>query len=112
MSEQPNAEDFLAKLVELSEEQLRWQRAAVLPTVRETVRSTLSTEQQRKAFEMCDGTVASSDVATAVKTSKQNLSGWTRRWRDVGIAYEVSGRRIRHLASLNSLGIPLKPEER
>jgi hypothetical protein len=40
------------------------------------------------------------------------LSGWTRRWRDLGIAYEVApARRIKHLASLKSLGISGKASE-
>ena len=102
--------DPMERLVELAEEQLRWQRAAVLPAVRETVIQALGTEQQRRAYELCDGTRSSNDVADEVKTSKQNFSGWTRRWRDLGIAYEVPpGRKIKHLASLKSLGIPLAP---
>jgi hypothetical protein len=112
MTDEAASDEMLSRLVEIAEEQLRWQRAAVMPSVRETVLSTLTSEQHRQAFEMCDGTVPSNDVAAAVGTSKQNFSGWTRRWRDLGIAYEVSGRKIRHLASLSSLGIPVKPEDR
>lgn len=56
---------------------------------------------------MGDGETASNDIAAA-KTSKQSFSGWTRRWRDIGIAYEVSpGRKIQHLARRRSLGIPV-----
>jgi len=62
----------------------------------------------RDAYEMCDGHNPSADIAKSVRTSPQSLSGWTRRWRDVGIAYEVSGRRVKHLASLKSLEIPQK----
>jgi hypothetical protein len=102
--------ELLTRVTEIAEEQLRWQRAAVLPSVRQTVETALSTEQLRHAYEMCDGHNASNDVAAAVKTSKQNFSGWTRRWRDLGIAYEViPGRKIKHLASLKSLGIPVTP---
>lgn len=108
----PSTSDLLARLVDIAEEQLRWQRAAALPAVRATVESTLSTEQLRRAYEMCDGKTASNDIAAAVKTSKQSFSGWTRRWRDIGIAYEVSpGRKIQHLASLGSLGIPVAPPD-
>lgn len=104
--------ELLARLTEIAEEQLRWQRAATLPSVRQTVETTLSTEQLRRAYEMCDGKTASNDIAAAVKTSKQSFSGWTRRWRDLGIAYEVMpGRKIKHLASIKSLGIPLAPPD-
>jgi hypothetical protein len=103
--------DSLVRLIAVAEEQLRWQRAASLPSVRATVEATLASEQLRRAYEMCDGTVASKDVAMAVGTSKQSFSDWTRRWRDLGIAYEVPGRKIRHLASLRSLGIQISPTE-
>ena len=88
-------------------EQLRWQRAAVLPQVRETVEKTLTTSQLRQAYELCDGSTASSDIAKTVGTSKQNFSGWTRRWRDLGIAFENESRKIQHLTSLKALGIAL-----
>jgi hypothetical protein len=112
MGEVADSGELLARLTEIAEEQLRWQRAAVLPSVRQTVEAVLSTEQLRRAYEMCDGTNPSKTVAAAVKTSKQNFSGWTRRWRDLGIAYEqMPGRNIKHLASLRSLGIPVSPSE-
>jgi hypothetical protein len=101
------AEELLAKLVEIEEEQLRWQRAYALPEVRKTVELALSTTQLRRAYEMCDGTRQSVEVANAVGVSKQAFSGWTRRWRDLGIAFEVDGRRIQHLSSLASLGLPV-----
>lgn len=99
--------DTLSQLLAIAQEQLRWQRAAVLPAVRETVERTLATSQARQAYELCDGSKASNEVAKAVGTSKGNFSGWTRRWRDVGIAFENEARRIQHLTSLKALGIPL-----
>ena len=102
----PTSDDLLASLLNVAKEQLRWYRAAVTPHVRNTIEQTLTTTQLRQAYEMCDGTRQSADIAKAVGTSKQNMSGWTRRWRDLGIAYEVEGRRVQHLASLKSLGLP------
>lgn len=99
--------DTLLRLLAVAEEQLRWQRAAVLPQVRETVEDTLGSSPARQAYELCDGSRSSSDIAKAVGTSKQNFSGWTRRWRDVGIAFENDDRKIQHLESLKALGIPL-----
>jgi hypothetical protein len=102
------SEELLSDLLAVAQEQLRWQRASVLPDVRKTIETTLSTSQLRRAFEMCDGATASGDVAKAVGTSPQSMSGWTRRWRDLGIAYEVEGRRVKHLTSLSALGIPVE----
>jgi hypothetical protein len=103
-----STDELLERLLATAEEQLRWQRAAVLPEVRKTIEQTLTTTQLRRAFEMSDGTKASADIAKAVDASKQSMSGWTRRWRDLGIAYDVEGRRIKHLTSLSSLGLPLE----
>jgi hypothetical protein len=107
----PTEIELLTSLLEAAREHLRWQRAAVTPAVRETVESTLSTDAMREAFELCDGATASAEIAKAVGTSPQNFSGWSRRWRDLGIAYEVERRKVKHLASLKSLGIPVKTTE-
>lgn len=108
MAAMPEAPDVLSRLLAVAEEQLRWQRAAVMPQVRETVERTLASSQVRQAYELCDGSKSSSEVAKTVGTSKQNFSGWTRRWRDVGIAFENEDRKIQHLTSLKALGIPLE----
>jgi hypothetical protein len=101
-------DELLERLVAIAEQQLRWQRAAVLPEVRTTIEQTLTTTQLRKAFEACDGTKPSTELAAAANVSKQAFSGWTRRWRDVGIAYENANRKIEHLTSLRSLGLALE----
>jgi hypothetical protein len=101
------SEELLAELLEVAQEQLRWQRAAFLAEVRNILESVLTTTQLRRAYEMCDGDPQSVEVAKAVGASKASVSNWTRRWRDLGIAYEVNGR-IRHLTSLSGLGIPIE----
>lgn len=98
----------MASVEELLTEMLRWQRAAVLPEVRRTIEQALTTTQLRRAFEMCDGTKTGSEIASAVGVSAQSVSNWTRRWRDLGIAYETDDRRIRHLVSLDALGLPIE----
>lgn len=100
----------MASTEELLTEMLRWQRAAVLPEVRKTIEGALTTTQLRRAFEMCDGTKKGSEIASAVGASNASISNWTRRWRDVGIAYETDDRRIRHLVSLEALGLPVEVE--
>jgi hypothetical protein len=101
-------DDLLAALLATAQERLRWQRAAVLPQVRKTIEQALATTALRRAYEMCDGTNASADIAKAVGTSPQSMSRWTNRWRDLGIAYEIEGRRVKHLTSLSALGLPLE----
>ena len=112
MSPEPSdvitTEKFRRDMLEIASEQLRWLRAASTPQVRATVAEVLPTTQLRTAYELCDGTKASSETASQVGISPQAFSAWTRRWRNLGIAYEVEGRRIRHLISLAALELPLK----
>jgi len=96
------------KLLAVAEEQLRWLRAAALPQVKETVDSVLPKTEMRKAFELADGTRTGAQLATAVGVSPQSISGWTKRWRNLGIAYENGEGAVRHLISLESL--ELSPE--
>jgi hypothetical protein len=102
--------DAESRVEALLAEQLRWQRAASMPQVRETVAAALSTTQLRKAYELCDGSRPSAEIASTVGISPQGFSNWTRRWRNLGIAFEGEGRRICHLISLAPLELPLEVE--
>lgn len=99
-------------LLAVAQEQLRWLRAAALPQVRETIAAALPTTQQRGAYELCDGTLKSNEIAEKVGISKQAFSQWTRRWRNLGIAYEVDQRKIHHLISLAALELPVEMKEK
>jgi hypothetical protein len=115
MAEQPAPSDPLARLVAIAEEQLRWQRAAVLPQVRRTIEQALTTTQLRRAYELCDGEHKNIDIAKAARTSEASVSRWAKRWRDLGIVYEAateSGKRNVHLVSLESLGLQLDVDDR
>jgi hypothetical protein len=101
-------DELLAELLEVNKEHLRWLRASVMPSVRRTIETALTTTQLRKAYEMCDGETTSRDIAKAVNASPATLSNWTRRWRDLGIAYETQDGPIKHLVSLGALGISLE----
>jgi hypothetical protein len=35
------------------------------------------------------------------------MSNWTRRWRELGIAYDA-GEGVKHIATLKSLGLPIE----
>ncbi len=99
-----------AEMLAVLEEQLRWQRAAAMPEVRKTIAAALTTTKLRKAYELCDGTRKSSEIAAQLDISPQAFSSWTRNWRNLGIAFEVEQRRIKHLVSLAALGLPLEVE--
>jgi hypothetical protein len=93
---------------ELLAEQLRWLRAAAMPSVRQTIVDALSKPEQRRAFELCDGSRSGAEVASAVGVSPQSISNWSSAWRNLGIAYEVEERKVKHLISLAALGVDLE----
>jgi hypothetical protein len=108
------SEDIQREQLEVAEEQLRWQRAAAIPSIRETAATVLVTTKQREAFELCDGKRTSTEVAAKAGVPKTTLSGWTSQWRHLGIANEVStpkGKRIKRLISLEALGLDLKVKD-
>jgi hypothetical protein len=115
MAKQAEPTDPLTRLVAVAEEQLRWQRAAVLPRVRETIEQALGTTQLRQAYEMSNGENKNNEIAKAVGTSEASMSRWAKRWRDLGIAYEIAGpggKHNMHLVSLETLGLPLELGDR
>jgi predicted DNA-binding protein (UPF0251 family) len=107
----PSLEEMEARRLKVAEEQLHWMRAAAIPQVRHTVDAALTSSKERKAFELCDGNRTSTEVGRAVGVPKTTLSGWTRKWRNLGIAYEVDERKIRHLTSLAALELALEVKE-
>ena len=113
---QGDGADLMASVEELLEEMLRWQRAAVLPEVAENHRVGAHRQDAGRHQEapdsvpMCGGSTKGTEIASAVGVSNQSISNWTRRWRDLGIAYETDGGQIRHLVSLEALGLPVDIE--
>jgi hypothetical protein len=103
--------DPLTELLAVAEEQLRWQRAAALPQVRDTIEHALSSTQLRHAYELCDGEHTLRQIARTVGAGLGSLSRWTRNWRNLGIAFERADGRIQHLVSLEALGLPIETSE-
>lgn len=100
--------ELLGQLLAVATEQLRWQKAATLPQIREAIDRSLSRTKHRRAFEACTGKATATEVAKSVGVSKQAISQWTAVWRELGIAYQDESGRIRHLISLEALGLPLE----
>jgi hypothetical protein len=100
-------EELLGEVVAAAQDQARWVRAAALPQVREIIDQTLTTTQMRRGYELCDGSRTGKQVGSEIGTPQQTVSNWTRRWRDLGIAYEA-GKGVKHIAALKPLGLPLE----
>lgn len=98
-------------LLAILREQLRWQKVAVIPIVKDLVTSVLESTTMRAAYELCDGKSTFRDISAATGVSIGTVSSWSRRWRELGLAYEDDGGRIRHLISLEALGMPVDATE-
>lgn len=92
------------ELLAVEREQLRWLRFLALKQVREAVAATLRTTAERTAFDLSDGR-AGKDVAAGAGVSAASVSGWWKKWRAAGIAFEGEGRRTVHIAGLVELGL-------
>jgi CRP-like cAMP-binding protein len=99
----------MSQVEKLLAEQLRWLRAAAMPSVRATIDTALTKEQQRRAYELCDGSRSSAEIGKAVGASPATLSRWTTEWRNLGIVYETDERKLEHLISLSALELPIAP---
>lgn len=102
--------DQLAELVGIVREQLLWQRAASIPAVKAALGDTLQTTKMRKAYDLCDGEHTFRQIAAALGVSLGTVSGWSKKWRESGLAFEDSTGRMRHLISLGALGLPVEVE--
>ena len=102
--------DQLSELVDIAREQLLWQRAASIPVIKAALDETLQTTKMRKAYDLCDGEHTFRQIATAVGVSLGTVSGWSKKWRESGLAFEDSTGRVRHLIGLGALGLPVEVE--
>jgi hypothetical protein len=93
------------ELVLIEREQLKWLRAMAMPQVRATVLEALKNGPERLAFDMSDGSKAGRDISAALGVSPATVSAWWKKWRVLGIANDVEGRRVSHIASLAELGL-------
>jgi hypothetical protein len=103
-----SSRELMVELVEVAREQLRWQRASTIPSVRAALDEALTTTAMRRAYELCDGSRTFRDISKEAGVAIGTLSGWSRRWREQGLAYEESGGRLRHLIGLEALGLPIE----
>lgn len=94
-------------LLEATQELLRWTKVSAIPTVRGSLDQVLTTTSMRRSYEMFDGTATFRQVASATGASQGSLSNWSKRWRELGLAFEDDHGRLHHLVSLSSLGLPI-----
>lgn len=102
-----SSEDALNELVSIAKQQLRWQQAATLPTVKEALAGALPTTEMRKVYEECDGRRSFREIADATGVPQATIGRWTQSWREVALLFEADSGRMEHLLSLESVGLPV-----
>ena len=97
--------------VELLREIVHWQRFQNRQALRAALEEILSSETDRKIYELTDGKRSQPQIAGRVKVSQPTISNKWKAWRMLGIVYESPAEpgRCRHLASLQSVGLSPKP---
>ena len=102
-----NIEDAM----ELLREVVYWQRFQNRQVLRTALEEILSSETDRKIYELTDGKRSQPQIAQRVKVSQPTISNKWKAWRILGIVYELPNEpgRCRHLASLESVGLGIKP---
>lgn len=89
-------------------EMLLWVKAAVIPQVKTRVDQTLSATPERKAYNAADGSKTNTELAAIAGKSKQLVSKWSKKWRQLGIASLTPDGHLRHLQSLEAFGLPIE----
>lgn len=104
-------EETLSELLEVAKEQLRWQQAASLSTVKDALVRSLTSTDMRKVFEACDGRRTFKEISAATGVPPATVGRWTQSWREVALVFENDDGRVQRLVSLDAVGIPLATGE-
>jgi hypothetical protein len=92
------------------QELLLWVKAAVIPDVKARVDRTLSSTEQRRAYNAADGTKTGKELAAIANKSAAAMSGWSKRWRQLGIASLTADGQLKHLQSLEAFGLAVETD--
>jgi hypothetical protein len=97
--------------VELLREIVHWQRFQNRQALRAALEEILASETDRRIYDLTDGNRSQPQIAQSAKVSQPTISNKWKAWRMLGIVYELPGEpgRCRHLASLESVGLGVKP---
>jgi hypothetical protein len=106
MTDQAPMEQVIQRIAAALEEQARWQRLIGLRVGREVLIGALGSDQLRLAYSLCDGEHTLRQIASEVGVALGTVSNWTRKWRDLGVAYENANGRMCYLIPHESLVVP------
>jgi hypothetical protein len=92
--------------VQRLDELLAWQRFESTPRLRTVLLKELDSDVKKLAYEMTDGENSRRDIASAVRTSDDNIQKWWEKWYELAIVRPSKRKgRPQHITSLEDLGI-------
>lgn len=91
--------------LELLEELVAWTKFAQLNALIAVWRTVLADDKHLMAYELTDGARTQSEVARSSGLSQPTVSGLWQKWRRTGLARELPGGKIRHLARPSDFGV-------
>ena len=88
------------EIVKELKEQTRWLRFLALPSMRKTIEDNLTTKEQRRIYQLSDGTnstyaIAKKLWAEGIKVSHQTVHNYWKKWLALGLVIaskQYSGR--------------------
>jgi hypothetical protein len=99
------------RMVELMEELVAWTKFAHQEALITVWRKVIVDEKHLVAYELTDGTRTQRDVAEASGLSQPTISALWQKWRRTGLARELPGGKVRHLARPSDFGIVATPKK-
>ncbi|MBN8585869.1 MAG: hypothetical protein J0M37_12315 [Ignavibacteria bacterium] len=92
-------------------EQTKWLRFLSLPGLKDTIKNTICSKEQKRIFELTDGKLSTNDISKklqqeGVKASHMTVYNYWKRWYAIGLvepSEEYTGRfkKIVELSDLN-----------
>ena len=95
----------------LLKEIIKWQRILALPILKETIGQSINTKEQKKIYELTDGSLSTNEISKklhndGIKASHMTVYNYWKRWYALGLvepSEEYSGRfkKIVEISDLN-----------
>jgi transposase-like protein len=84
-----------------------WTRFENFPKLRKILLDTLTTDEEKRAYELTDGERSRRDIARKIGVSNSTIQSWWNKWYNLGIL-EPSGKRKgrpQKIVALEDMGI-------
>lgn len=109
--------DGLTELSSLLKEQLKWSRFTAMQAVKNTLISTLDTDEKKGVYHLSDGVRSTREIAGTANVSDKTVRNYWNSWNKVGIVEPLkagTGERYKKSFNLEEFGIeiPKLPQSR